>query len=599
MDELTSWTLVRPGETCQDGTTWYTSHLAGSNVAPGNTEGAGTSAELSAPRGLSGVQEGTYIYFTDADNHAVKRLTLATGRVDLIAGGYAPGFREGKQSQGVMLDTPVGIVASGTMIYVSEIGSSLIRSVDVSTGDAVVKRVAGVLNSAGYKDGARLEALFNFPQGLALSTDASLIYVADSANNKVRVVDLTTGLVSTLAGGDLLGGHEDGVASRAKFLLPTGLSLHPSGALLAVADRQNHKIRLVALPSGITSTLCGLGTGGYKDGGSAYAQFDGPTHLSYSPAGDTIFVTDYFNTRVRRVFADTGYVVTVAARGPPVPGLSGTIELPGAFQVYGLAVVSNKTLVVSDGVQALWSIQLCENSNASLCGVGAWRGMCPVNFVSESRSAPAAVACIGCTLKPPNSSYISPGGPSYGVSSDTCEWVCDQPFYRRRDDLSKEDTVVPDGVPPGGATSTDPGGIVLTTSYDTSPDYQIDFWVNPSELQPDWRYLVFVRATNSECCQYPDRIPLIAFNPGETTLRVTVGSFNSGDMVCPGRSQVSLALNQWSSVRVTVQGGRASTVINGVLDARCSIGTRYAHPELQILEPWALTFQPWTQNLKP
>ena len=353
-----------------------------------------------------------------------------------------------------------------------------------------------------------------------------------------------------------------------RFLLPTGLSLHPGGHTLAVADRQNHRIRLINVESGIVSTLSGVGVGGYANGGNSAAQFDGPTSIAYSGDGSTLFVGDYFNTRVRQVFADTGYVVTVAKRGSAGEGMSGTIHLKGAFQVYGVAVVSDQTLIVTDGVQAVWSVQVCSNKNESRCGIGEWRGDCPINFTSgAAASSVPSVACESCTGKPEHSSYTSPGGSSYGVGADTCEWRCDYPFYRRRDDLTQFTVNAPDGSA-FTATVANPGGVTLTSAYDTSPDYQIDFLVMPVTIEKDWRYLVFVKASDNECCQYRDRIPLIAFNPGETTLRVVVGNFDNGDQVCPGRSSVSLALDVWSSVRVTVEGDRASTVINGVLDSR-------------------------------
>lgn len=314
-------------------------------------------------------------------------------------------------------------------------------------------------------------------------------------------------------------------------MLPSGLSLHPAGHTLAVADRQNHRVRLIDVTTGVVSTLTGVGVGGHADGGNFVAQFDGPTGIAYSGDGSTIFVADYFNTRIRRVFSDTGYVVTVAKRGSAGEGMSGTIHLEGAFQVYGVAVVSDQTLLVTDGVRAVWSVQVCDNKNESRCGVAEWRGSCPVDYTSGAPAASVpAVACKACTGKPSNSSYTSPGGFSYGVSADTCEWGCDYPFYRRKDDLTQFTVDAPDGSAVS-ATGKQPGGVTLTSAYDTSPDYQIDFWVKPATIEKDWRYLVFVRATDNECCQYRDRIPLIAFNPGETTLRVVVGNFDNGDQV--------------------------------------------------------------------
>lgn len=146
------------------------------------------------------------------------RLTVAchSRQVDLVAGGYAAGFQDDKQSDGAKLNRPSGIAVVGNMIYVSEIGSLIIRRIDVSSTDAVLSRFAGIVNQAGYKDGNRLVAMFNTPQGLAVSPAGDKLYVADSINNVVRQVDMTTNLVSTLAGADLLGGNTDGPGTIAK-----------------------------------------------------------------------------------------------------------------------------------------------------------------------------------------------------------------------------------------------------------------------------------------------------------------------------------------------------------------------------------------------
>ena len=265
---------VRAGSVCLDGTTWYVEHVAGSFTSVGNADGAGTGSLLNRPRGVSTVQSGGVVYIADMENNAVRRLSLATRQVfanpcspppsfflscarhyaylhgqvapfmrlrgmnetmiaapkrsvgltancatlqvDLVAGGFAAGFRDGAQSLGAKLNRPSGIAVYGNFIYVSEVGGLIIRKIDVTSSDAVLSRFAGIVGQAGYKDGNRLEAMFNTPQGLAVSPAGDKLYVADSINNNVRLVDMATNLVSTLAGGDLLGGNTDGPGAIAK-----------------------------------------------------------------------------------------------------------------------------------------------------------------------------------------------------------------------------------------------------------------------------------------------------------------------------------------------------------------------------------------------
>jgi hypothetical protein len=109
-------------------------------------------------------------------------------------------------------------------------------------------------DEAGFRDGAFALARFNEPLGLAFDESGHKLYVADSGNHRIRVVDLEENHeVSTLAGTGAIGAV-DGPFSRATFNTPSQLVTLP-GMRLAVFDDTNHLIRLLDLKTRTVSTL--------------------------------------------------------------------------------------------------------------------------------------------------------------------------------------------------------------------------------------------------------------------------------------------------------------------------------------------------------
>lgn len=291
-------------------------------------------------------------------------------QVRTLAGSGNLGYRDG-QSSVAEFAMPSGIAEGidGT-VYVADTLNHRIRAIAGSN----VTTVAGVttvrddygLPVGGFLDGPVTEARFNQPKGLAVDPKGR-IYVADSANGAVRVID-TSGLVTTLvkglnspsdlvfgregelyvtetlnhrilrvdksgtwtvlAGGGyetghnwLFGGYKDGLGEQAQFNEPFGLALGPEGALY-VADTGNQRIRVVSQLGEVT-TLAGSGTtsvvdtsyfkGGFQDGSLLEAKFSFPSGIAVSAEG-TIYVADTYNHRLREI-RKTGEVKTLAGKG--------------------------------------------------------------------------------------------------------------------------------------------------------------------------------------------------------------------------------------------------------------------------------------------
>jgi DNA-binding beta-propeller fold protein YncE len=134
--------------------------------------------------------------------------------------------------------------------------------------------------------------------------------VGDKKNNRVRLIDVATGAVTTLAGSGS-DAFADGTGSAASFNFPAGLAYSPDGSTIAVADRYNHRVRLVDVATGAVTTLAGSGNQAFGDGTGSAASFSSPSGLAYSADGSTIAVVDYENNRVREIC--TGITAPTAA----------------------------------------------------------------------------------------------------------------------------------------------------------------------------------------------------------------------------------------------------------------------------------------------
>jgi len=190
-----------------------------------------------------------------------------------------------------------------TPAHRADYANQRIRRVDALSG--AVTTLAGACGDGkegscrgGFADGIGTSALFSLPSAVALSPDAALLYVAEERGNRVRVVRVSDGLVSTLAGSGEPG-VADGLGTDALFSSPTGLAVAADGTVF-VADALNMRIRSIA-PGGNVSTLAGGGVGRFADGAGAAAAFWLPTGLALSDDGVSLYVADSGNEQIRRI----------------------------------------------------------------------------------------------------------------------------------------------------------------------------------------------------------------------------------------------------------------------------------------------------------
>ncbi|MDE3104021.1 MAG: Ig-like domain repeat protein [Acidobacteriota bacterium] len=255
-------------------------------------------------------------------------------------------------------------------LYVAESAAHRVRRFD-PTGNVTTIAGNGTQGVAG-DGGAATAAELDTPQGLALDPAGSTLYIADTHNQRIRALNLSTGIMTTVAGNGSPGFSGDGgPATAASLAAPVALAIS-AGGKLAVADSGNSRVREIDLAAGTILTVAGSGTQGYSgDGGQATAAaLDTPTSLAYDAAGN-LYLADTHNQRIRRV--DTkGVITTVAGAGAPgFAGDGGAALAASLAGPTGISVDSGGNLYFADaGNQRIRRVDATTGAVTTVVGEG-------------------------------------------------------------------------------------------------------------------------------------------------------------------------------------------------------------------------------------
>jgi len=256
------------------------------------------------------------IYFADTDNHSVWKIDALSGAIIRVAGTGTSGFSgDGGPATQAKLDNPTGVcVDAAGNVYVADTNNNRLRKV---TMGGTITTVAGT-GTTGYSGdgGPAINAQLGTPQGLALDSLGNL-YIAQKAEHVIRKIALPSGIISRVAGTGSSGySGEGGPAVDAKLSYPEAVFVDPLRNLY-IADTSNHAIRKVDASTQNISTIAGLlnHAGFSGDGGPAVnADLTYPAGVYKDAAGD-IFIADTDNCRIRKVAAATGIITTHAGTG--------------------------------------------------------------------------------------------------------------------------------------------------------------------------------------------------------------------------------------------------------------------------------------------
>jgi len=305
------------------------------NTAPCGDGGPATQADFNLPMAIAFDAQGN-AYIADSFDNRVRvvntqsssitvfGVTVAAGNIATVAGSVnvssnqctnpTSACGDGGVATSALLYFPegVGFDTAGNL-YIADTRDNRIRIVNPTTGVITAFAGSGAIcniptNTCG--DGAAaLSAKMHFPTSVYLDSSNN-IYVADSLDHKIRLVTASTSFISTVAGTGVGGFNGDGAATTAELNIPSSVFLDSAGNLV-IGDTGNQRVR--QLSSGNISTVAGGGNGG-DNGLPTAATLANPYNVAEDSAGN-LYIADTANNRIRKVLAGGGSIVTVAGTG--------------------------------------------------------------------------------------------------------------------------------------------------------------------------------------------------------------------------------------------------------------------------------------------
>jgi DNA-binding beta-propeller fold protein YncE len=320
--------------------------VAGGGDKP--TDAPAAEAKLNGPFGVDFDRAGNALV-VEMTGHRVLRIDPA-GRLTTVAGTGKKGDSGdgGPAAQATFNGMHNLAVLSNDDLLVADTFNFRIRRIDAKTG--VISAFAGT-GKKGYggDGGPAAQAQFGQTICIALNPAKDRLYVADIDNRRVRVIDLKSNVVTTVAGNGQKGVPKDGaVAAEAPLVDPRAVAVDASGNLY-VLERSGHALRVVDA-AGHVRTVAGTGKPGLSgDGGDArLATLKSPKHLCIDRDG-SVLIADSDNHCVRRYVPATGMIERVAGTGKPgSAGLGGPPEKAELNQPHGVTVRADGTLFIAD-----------------------------------------------------------------------------------------------------------------------------------------------------------------------------------------------------------------------------------------------------------
>lgn len=568
---------------------------AGSNNVPANT------TPLTDPRGIA-IQEdasGVTVYIAEAGNHRIRRVT-PDGIGITLTGTGTPGFVDEVERFRAALDAPFDVAYDGAgNLLIADTNNGRLRRLNLATNR--IETIAG--NGAfGHIDGSVADAAFYRPGSFA-NDRAGNIYLADTRNHIIRKISVS-GVVSTIAGTGRRG-HADGSASRAMFDSPGPITVTPDGSAVYVADAGNRRIRKIE--NGLVSTVAGNGNSGSplnttdplkqqfyvlagiavydgevffsdawsdrvwvvrKDGKlSVYAGdrtaaaregegipaiqavVDGPEGLAVDAAGN-LYIAEAGRYRVRRVDRQSQQIITVAGNG--VRGTAGD----GGLAIQAQMVRPQQVTVGPDGIIYVVDYLMIRKiqNNRIYTVAGSITGS----------SVPGGIAANTALLRQPNGILVDANGdlliletsshrirrvlarpPALKVSSSAVRMTATSSGSRVTatvDVNAVSDTGRVVMGMPFLATSDEPGSWLKLTRTATALPAALTIEVDPIDL-PAGVYERTITFVTENAEPREQRIPL----------QVTVAPAPSGPILHLPETQVSFALTSGEGITATKQ----------------------------------------------
>ncbi len=256
--------------------------------------GAATAAKLNSPSGVA-VDGAGNVYIADANNAVVRKVNTS-GIISTFAGTGVGGFNgEGGQATAARFRVPRDVAVDNRgNVYIADYYNFRIRRVNAA---GIVRTVAGTSTGGYAGDGGQATAAkMRNPTSVDYDSKRRRLYIADYFNNCIRMVD-STGIITTVAGTDSAGyAGNGGPATAALFDAPVNVTVDTAGDLY-ISDHNNFEVRKVDMTTRIISCVAGNHTTGYSgDGGLATAAQLGVAGICFD-ALNNLYMCSYSNIR--------------------------------------------------------------------------------------------------------------------------------------------------------------------------------------------------------------------------------------------------------------------------------------------------------------
>jgi len=341
-------------------------------------------ATLNEPKSVT--IAGHALYIADSENHRIRKVDLTTGVITTVAG-------EGGSLEPAGVAEPSAPTTDELDPLADPVQVKDEKVVQLADQSGTVRFLVGAAEKGRFKGdgGPATKATLNFPSAVAADSRGNL-YIADTFNHRVRFVNAATGLIGTLAGtGAARFTGDGGPATKATLNEPVALALDEQRNLLYIADLANYRVRVVDLDTGRITTYAGNGEREYDGDGhkAVHAALSGPSGLALDAEGN-LYIADTFSGRIRKVDLAARTISTVAGDGTAyryqgIPSeFSTSLSRPA-----GIALAADGTLYITDSDNHLirkWSPKskiitaIAGNGIAQFAGDGGPAHACSLNY---------------------------------------------------------------------------------------------------------------------------------------------------------------------------------------------------------------------------
>lgn len=231
----------------------------------------------------------------------------------------------------------IAVTPAGDM-YIADSWNHCVRKIDAKTGN--ISTIAGTGKAGFAGDGGEpTKAEFNFLMCVSLNTTNDKLYVADLKNLRIRMIDLKTNVVSTVAGNGEKGVPEDGsVATESPLVDPRAVAVDSKNNVY-VLERGGNALRVVS-PDGKIKTVVGTGKRGTAVGKGLETELGSPKHIAID-ANNHVIIADEANRRILKYEPGTEEVKILLGKGANKPNR-------GLSKPHGVCIHADGTIYIVD-----------------------------------------------------------------------------------------------------------------------------------------------------------------------------------------------------------------------------------------------------------